>query len=326
MSNGRRVKGEGLRAKSEEYGGKISNVFALFFVTLYFLLYALCSPPYASSAKPDFDSDRAFKYLQKQCEFGPRPPGSIAHKQTLDYLATELRKSAREVITQSFTHQTDNGPLELTNIIAIFGSVETDRERKILLAAHWDTRPFADRDPDPQKVDMPILGANDGASGVAILLELARAFHSKPPGVQVIVVLFDGEDYGKTVDEMFLGSRYFAHNIAEQWIPQYGVLIDMVGDKDLDIYVEPNSATAAPDIVKKVWDLADELQLEGIYTETGPAILDDHIPLIQVGIKCIDIIDFNYPYWHSLEDTPDKCSSKSLGIVGKLLLELVYSE
>ena len=112
----------------------------------------------------------------------------------------------------------------------------------------------------------------------------------------------------------------------EQWIPEYGVLIDMVGDKDLDIYIEPNSATAAPDIVKKVWDLADELRLEGIYRETGPAVLDDHIPLIQAGIKCIDIIDFNYPYWHSLEDTPDKCSPKSLGIVGKLLLELVYSE
>ena len=326
MSKRRRAKSLGLRAKSEEYGGKISNVFAISFVTLCFLLYALCSPPYASSAKPDFDADRAFEYLQKQCGFGPRPPGSIAHNRTLDYLVSELSKSAREVITQTFTHQSDNGPLELTNIIAIFGSVETDPKRRVLLAAHWDTRPFADRDPDPQKVDMPILGANDGASGVAILLELAIAFHSEAPGVQVIMVLFDGEDYGKTVDEMFLGSRYFADNMDEQWIPEYGVLIDMVGDKDLDIYVEPNSATAAPDIVKKVWDLADELQLEGIYRETGPAILDDHIPLIQAGIKCIDIIDFNYPYWHSVEDTPDKCSPKSLGIVGKLLLELVYSE
>ena len=140
------------------------------------------------------------------------------------------------------------------------------------------------------------------------------------------MVLFDGEDYGKTTEEMFLGSRYFADNINDQWRPEYGILIDMVGDKDLDIYVEPNSAAAAPDIVKKVWDLADQLKLDGFYREPGPPILDDHIPLIGVGIKCIDIIDFNYPYWHSVEDTPDKCSPESLETVGKLLLELVYNQ
>ena len=306
------------RAKSKERSANNPMLFALCS-----LLFALCSVPYALSAQPAFDADRAFKYLQKQCEFGPRPPGSVAHKRTLDYLFSELRKFAREVIAQDFTYRGADGPLDLTNIIATFGP---EADEKVLLAAHWDTRPFADRDPDPQKRHLPILGANDGASGVAVLLELGRSFHSKPPDVQVIMVLFDGEDYGKTEDEMVLGSRYFARNMDDRWRPEYSILIDMVGDKDLDIYIEPNSAAAASDIVKKVWGLADELRLEGIYRELGPAVLDDHIPLIEAGIKCIDIIDFNYPYWHSVEDTPDKCSPKSLETVGRLLLELIYRE
>ncbi len=300
-------------------------VFSCFALTLIFILSLVP----CSFARPAFDADGAFRYLEKQCEFGPRPPGSTAHERTLDYLVSELGKSARELTTQNFTYQSTDGPLELTNIIAIFGPVEAGlkpaRIERVLLGAHWDTRPFADRDPDPEKRHLPILGANDGASGVAVLLEIGRMLHANPPGLQVIVVFFDGEDYGKTDDEMLLGSRYFARNMDDQWRPDYGILIDMVGDKDLDIYIEPASAAAAPDIVEKVWKLADELQLEGFYSEFGPAVLDDHIPLIEAGIKCIDIIDFNYPYWHSVDDTPDKCSPKSLETVGKLLLELIYS-
>ena len=287
------------------------------FLPIYIFLLMSCS-----LAQSEFDADRAFGYLQKQCEFGPRPPGSVAHDQTLNFLLSELGEFAREVVPQRFVHNGPDGPVNLTNIIAFFGP---EVGRKVLLAAHWDTRPFADCDPDPAKRHLPILGANDGASGVAVLLELGRAFHLKPPPVQVILVLFDGEDYGKTADEMFLGSRYFARNLDDRWEPEYGILIDMVGDKNLDIPVEPNSAIAAPDIVKKVWELADELRLDGFHNEYGPAVLDDHIPLIQAGIKCIDIIDFNYPYWHSLEDTPDKCSPKSLETVGTLLLELIRS-
>ncbi|MFC1718522.1 M28 family peptidase, partial [Candidatus Poribacteria bacterium] len=283
-----------------------------------------------SLERPTFDAIRAFKYLETQCEFGPRPPGSDAHKQTRDYLISELKKFAGEVAAQDFIHQSADGPLSLTNIIATFGSAEAGskpvRTKKVLLAAHWDTRPFADRDPDPEKRHLPILGANDGASGVAVLLELARAFHSSPPDTQVIMVLFDGEDYGKTTDEMLLGSRYFARNMEEQWRPDYGILLDMVGDKDLDIYIESFSKRAAPDIVKKVWELARDLRLRSFYSQERPPILDDHVPLIEVGIKCIDIIDLNYPYWHSLEDTPDKCSPESLETVGKLLLELIYSQ
>jgi len=274
-----------------------------------------------SSAQPVFNADLAFKYLQKQCEFGPRPPGSAAHKQTRDYLISELKKFARKVVVQDFAHRSSKASLNLTNIVAFFGP---ESGKKLLLAAHWDTRPFAECDTDPGKRNMPIPGANDGASGVAVLLELGRILHSKPPDVQVIMVLFDGEDYGKTDDGMFLGSKYFAANMDRRWKPDYGVLIDMVGDRDLDIYIEQNSLKASPDVVKKVWKLAEELRLKEFHNEIGPAILDDHISLIEAGIKCIDIIDFDYPCWHSTEDTPDKCSPKSLEIVGKLLLELIY--
>ncbi len=323
-----RAVGRKLKAKGRRLRAKLSRPYILCSVplALYSLFYALCPIPCASSAQPIFDAGRAFKYLQKQCEFGPRPPGSPAHKQTRDYLVSELKKFAGEVVMQSFTQKVTGSSLDLTNIVAIFSPAGATDTKKVLLAAHWDTRPFADRDPDPKNRHIPILGANDGASGVAILLELSRAFHSKPPDVQVIMVLFDGEDYGRSTDEMFLGSRYFARNIKDQWRPEYGILIDMVGDKDLDIYIEPNSAKAAPDIVKKVWKRASKLRLEGIYNEFGPAVMDDHIPLIRAGIKCIDIIDFNYPYWHSINDTPDKCSPKSLETVGRLLLDVVYSE
>ena len=291
-------------------------------INLFLTISISCNSP----QKSPFDSKRAFEYLLKQCEFGPRPPGSDAHRQTRDYLISEMKKFSQEVIAQDFVYQSQNDTLNLTNIIAIFRPVDSKSNKKVLLAAHWDTRPFADRDPDPKNRNTPILGANDGASGVAVLLELARVFHSNPPNITVIMVLFDGEDYGMTADEMFLGSKYFASNMDDRWKPDYGILIDMIGDKDLDIYIEVNSYLAAPEIVRKVWNTAERLKLKGIHNKLGVAILDDHIPLIQVGIKCIDIIDFNYPYWHTLEDTPDKCSPKSLDTIGRLLLEVISDE
>ncbi len=296
------------------------------FLAIWLSGFLLCLVSCSQATKSPFDADQAFEYLQKQCDFGPRPSGSDAHKETKNYLISEVKKFSKEVIPQDFVYQSQNGPLELTNIIAIFRSDDSKSNKKVLLAAHWDTRPFADHDPDPKNRNTPIIGANDGASGVAILLELCRIFQSNPPGITVIVVLFDGEDYGVTTDEMFLGSRYFASNMDNRWEPDYGILIDMVGDKDLDIYIEPNSYMAAPDIVRKVWDAAERLKLKGIHNDLGRAVYDDHIPLIQSGIKCIDIIDFNYPYWHTLKDTPDKCSPKSLDTVGRLLLAVISNE
>ncbi len=269
----------------------------------------------------EFDGEHAFQYLVRQCEFGPRPPGSTEHEQTKKYLIAELKKYSSDVVAQEFEHIIDkNTSLKLTNIIACFGNTG---KQKILLAAHWDTRPFAEHDKNPEKRNLPIIGANDGASGVAVLLEVARTLKSNPSENEIFVVLFDGEDYGKHISDMLLGSRYFAENMG-RWKPDYGILLDMIGDKELDIPIEPNSYSAAPSLAKRIWQTAQDLGLEAFHPYFGPAIMDDHIPLIKAGVPCVDIIDLDYPYWHTTEDTQDKCSAESLETIGKLILALIY--
>jgi len=275
-------------------------------------------------ALPLFDGKRAFHYLLRQCRFGPRAPGSEGHKRTLDFLVSELRKYADNVRLQNFPLYS---PIEgrsfmLTNIIASFG----DQKRRILLAAHWDTRPCADQDPDPKNRNRPILGANDGASGVAVLLEVARIIGSHPPKIGVDIVLFDGEDSGRGgyPEEFCQGSKYFAQNMGSDYHPEFGILLDMIGDRDLTIYVEEYSARYAPDIVDRVWSAAEELGIAEFDRRIGYEVVDDHLPLLKAGIKCIDLIDFDYPYWHTLGDTPDKCSPESLEKVGRVLLKVIY--
>lgn len=286
-----------------------------------FILLSIILITSEAFAKPAFNADQAFEYLKKQCAFGPRPPSSPAHKQTSDYLISELKKYSKDVTPQKFEKTISGKKLELVNIIAVFG---TKSNKSILLSAHWDTRPFADQDKIQSNRNKPIIGANDGASGVAVLLELARIFHDNPPPVKVIIVLFDGEDYGKNSSDMFLGSKYFAQNLPKNLNIDYGILLDMIGDKDLGIYKEGNSIIAAPEVVNKVWDLAKRLGLKQFQDKVKYDIMDDHIPLLQAGISCIDIIDFDYPYWHTVQDTVDKCSPNSLGVIGKLLTELIY--
>ncbi len=268
-----------------------------------------------------FNAKRAFAYLEKQCEFGPRVPGTTAHKETQAYLFTELKRYADEVALQPFEFRHQNETIQMNNILARFGE---DSGGKMLLAAHWDTRPFADRDPNPANRNTPILGANDAASGVAVLLEVARVLKSKPPPIEVIIVLFDGEDYGRTVSTMFLGSTHFAQNMG-RWKADFGILLDMVGDRTLELPMEGYSWNAARDLTEAIWRRAAELGLPAFERRLGPAIMDDHLPLIQSGVPTIDIIDFNYPPWHTVEDTPDKCSAESLDIVGRLVLDIIYS-
>lgn len=284
------------------------------------------NPP-AQNAPLAFDSNRAFDILKKQCEFGPRPPGSEAHRETRDYLFTELKKYADSVTLQPYTSEVDtvDDPpqritLHMNNIIAEFGSGHSET---LLLAAHWDTRPCADKDPDINSQREPILGANDGASGVAVLLEIARILKHTPPTKRIIIILFDGEDYGKTTDQMFLGSRYFAKNMGK-WKPDYGILLDMIGDKDLEIPKEQFSWAANPEFMDIIWKRAEKLGLAPFKHRIGPAVMDDHVPLIRAGIPMVNIIDFDYPHWHTLEDTVDKCSPKSLEIVGKLVVSIIY--
>lgn len=283
------------------------------------------APPRLSPSP--FDGNNAFEILKKQCEFGPRPPGSEAHTKTRDYLFTQLKNYAETVSLQPYTSEVDTiddppqrQTLHMNNIIAEFGSKHSET---LLLAAHWDTRPCADQDPNSENQREPIIGANDGASGVAVLLEIARILKETPPPRRILIILFDGEDYGKTTDQMFLGSTYFAKNMGK-WKPDYGILLDMIGDKDLEIPKEQFSWMANPEYMDIIWKRAKKLGLDPFQDRAGPAVMDDHVPLLQVGVPMVNIIDFDYPYWHTLEDTVDKCSPKSLEIVGILVVSLIY--
>ncbi|MBN2030250.1 M28 family peptidase [bacterium] len=278
----------------------------------------------AQSQIPTFDEVKAFDYLKIQCQFGPRYPGSVGHKNCLEFLVRELKETTDRVIQQPFIHTLSgmNKTITMTNVIASFG----DQGDRLLLCAHWDTRPWADRDPDPENRDKPIIGANDGASGVAVLLEMAQILRAFPPAIGVDIVLFDGEDSGTSnnAESWCLGSRYFAQQKQAAYLPRYAILLDMIGDNDLHIPIERNSQRYAPEIVNKVWSKAEELGLDVFDRSLGYQMIDDHLELLRVGIPAIDIIDFDYPYWHTLQDTEDKCSPESLNIIGTLLVHLIY--
>jgi glutaminyl-peptide cyclotransferase len=285
-----------------------------------------CSP---SAETPTFDRGAAFDLLKKQVDIGPRYPGVGGHAACRDFIVSQLKPYADEVRVQDFKQSVAGKTLSLSNITALFNP---KAKSFILLAAHWDTRPLADMEVDPARQAKPILGANDGASEVAVLLELARLFKQRQPDVGVMMVFFDGEDYATnppSADTMFLGSKYFAGHLdpkTKQAI-RYGILLDMIGDKNLGIYEEAQSLAAAPEVVKKVWDTAKSLGYEKSFIASSKySISDDHIPLIKAGVKCIDVIDFDYAPWHTLDDTVDKCSPDSLGIVGDVIAKVVYQE
>jgi glutaminyl-peptide cyclotransferase len=285
---------------------------------------------------PKFNADRAWKYLTDQTDFGPRNPNSIGHANCVQYFKETLQKYASSVILQSWIDEGYNEKLHLTNILASFNPEITTR---ILLCAHWDSRPRAERDPDPKKRNLPILGANDGASGVAILLELATLMKENPPNVGIDIVLFDGEDYGTEGDlsKYFLGARYFVKNKPVGYYPVYGVLLDLVGDKNLKLPKEGASATQYnPLLVNHVWNIAKSLGYNQFDYNIHSSISDDHVILNESGISCINIIDTDLVggdlyneernYWHTHGDTPDKCSKESLKVVGDVLLELIYKK
>jgi Zn-dependent M28 family amino/carboxypeptidase len=272
---------------------------------------------------PDFNGDQAFDCLKKQCDFGPRPEGYPSHEKTQDYLFGELSKYSNSVSLQKFTHEFEGKTYHAANIIAHFGP--TDKP-SVMLCAHWDTRPFADQDSEPANRVKPILGADDGASGVAVLVELAAMFHNKTPQVPVTIVLLDGEDFGKTEDQMYLGARYFAAHMNKSDY-KYGILLDMIGDKGVTIFKEKNSADADPNLVNRIWQTARDLGYgKSFRDEVKYRMGDDHVPMIEAGLPCVDLIDFDYVYWHTLQDTVDKCSPESLKIVGQTVAEVVYSE
>jgi Zn-dependent M28 family amino/carboxypeptidase len=277
---------------------------------------------------PIFDGSQAYRFLKAQTDFGPRNPNSSGHKQCLLFLENELKKYAESVSLQRFNHKGYGETLSLANVFARFN---TSASRRILLLAHWDTRPRAEEDADPALRDKPIIGANDGASGVAVLLELARIMKDNPPPIGVDILLTDGEDYGDSRkdgnnDLYFLGARHFARTKAPEYTPEYGILLDMIGDRDLQIPLEQNSMRFAPQLMDIVWSAAEEIRVTQFIRVPGESISDDHLPLNEVGIPTIDLIDFQYPHWHTHQDTPDKCSPESLEAVGSVLSAVIYTK
>ena len=272
----------------------------------------------------EFNGRTAFGYVEQQMAFGPRIPNTPGHRKTGDWLLGELRKRADTVVVQEFRQRTSKGvTLQLRNFFARFRPEATDR---VLLLAHWDTRPFADKSANLGQQRLPVPGANDGASGVAVLLGVADALKATPPTIGVDLLFVDGEDYGDFTDstETLIGSRYFAKHLPAGYTTLFAVLFDMVGDKDLQITQEGYSISGAPEVVQRVWRIAAERGYGRVFVNrAGTALTDDHVPLQQAGIRAIDVIDFDFPYHHTTEDTIDKVSAESLQIVGDVAVALV---
>jgi glutaminyl-peptide cyclotransferase len=277
--------------------------------------------------RPAFDATRAFEDLETQVAFGPRIPGSEGHALQLAWLESRLLELADTVFLEPFEHVTEEGhELSLTNVVARFAS---DDGGRILLLTHWDTRPRSDRSPDEADHDIPVPGANDGASGTAVLLELARMFKVQPPSGGVDLLFSDGEDYGPTTADMFLGARHYVTTLSGEDSPAFAILLDMVGDVDPRFPMETYSVERAPQIVQRVWRIAADLGYRRYFPmDESVRVVDDHLQLNDAGIPTIDLIDFDYGpgnrFWHTPRDTPENTSAQTLLMVGDVVAEVVY--
>ncbi len=277
-------------------------------------------------AVPAFDGDQAFEYIKKQCEFGPRYPGSLGHKQLSDYLYNHFNSNADSVLIfrDSISHPFDKQKIEITNFLIQHNLSSMDR---YLFIAHWDTRDRADKDSDLTKQSVPILGANDGGSGVALLMQLSNHIKNditlKNIGIDILLV--DAEDMGRPgyVNEWGLGTQSFVKQYKGN-LPKYAICVDMIADKNPVFKIEKFSYNYAKELVYEIWELANDLgHKEFVWQLTHP-IYDDHVYYHQgTGVPSIDIIDFDFPEWHTTEDTIENCSPKGLFIVGDVLLNFI---
>jgi len=290
---------------------------------------------------PQFNQDSAWHYIEKQVQFGPRVPGSKAHAECAQYLSNTLARFTPAVLVQDFESRLYNGkPVQGKNIIGIFFPEKTKR---ILLCAHWDSRPYADHDPDAANHYSPIDGANDGASGVGVLLEIARLLSRDSTRTGIDIVFFDVEDYGEHQDQQTdendtwgLGSQYWSKNPHKPGYRAYfGILLDMVGAADPRFPMEGYSTYYAPDVVKKVWNTAHELGYGDFFPmQQAGYITDDHYYVNSInGTPTIDIIHLDssteagfFPYWHTKGDTMDKLDKNTLKMVGQTVTTVVYRE
>ncbi len=282
----------------------------------------------------DFNGDNAFQLVKEQCDFGPRVPGTAAHLKCAQWLEQSLRQSCDSVIVQEAQVKTFDG--KTLNIKNIIGSFKPENSDRLLLLAHWDCRPWADNDPDPAKQKQPVMGANDAASGVAVLLELARLMKETQPNIGVDILLVDAEDWGTNdvEDSWALGTQYWAqHPHVAGYSPRFGILLDMVGARGAKFSKEIMSLQNASGVVEEVWRVARDSGF-GNYFDNSPggAITDDHIVVNRMGIKCIDIIDMRidnptgfFDGWHTTGDTLDKIDPAVLKAVGQTVANVIYS-
>jgi Zn-dependent M28 family amino/carboxypeptidase len=293
---------------------------SLALATLFLAAACRSSAPQA----PSFDGSQALRWVEHQVAAGPRVPNTTAHRRIGDWLVDELSRRADTVEVQSFVHVSQRGDtLRLRNVLARFRPGDSNR---VLYVSHWDSRPVADQDPDPANRERPVPGANDGASSTALLLGVAEALHRTPPGLGVDLLFVDGEDYGDfSGPDVLLGSRHFAANLPAGYRPLFAVVWDMVGDSASRFLREGYSVQASPEVVDRVWRAAEAIGLGRFFRAgNGGAITDDHLPLIEAGIRAIDVIPSPLPpYWHTAADTPDKLAAVAFERVGALALYLL---
>lgn len=312
-----------------------SGVSGLLLASILVAVYMMTSPVTQKTGSPKspagrvttlagFDGDRAYRYLVEQCEIGPRISGTEGNRKLRRLMQEHFTRLGGEVALQQFTtrHPLTGDVVELENVVAAW---HADRRNRVVIGAHFDTRPMADKETNSQRRAQPFLGANDGASGVAVLMELAHMLSDLKTTVGVDLVAFDAEElvYDE-VGDYFLGSSHFADLYRKRTGPERyvaGFVVDMVGDRTLEILPDAEGQRQSPKLVDEVWKLARKLGATGFKTRGQYDVRDDHIPLMAAGIDAIDIIDFNYPHWHRITDTPDKCSAVSLAQVGGVLAE-----
>lgn len=293
------------------------------------------------AAAPAFNADSAYKFVDKQVAFGPRVPNTAPHKACGDYLAKKLKDYGFEVTEQPFEATTYDGKkLKARNII---GAFNPKAAKRILLTSHWDSRPFADQDSVAKTVPVP--AANDGASGVGVLLEIARtiSIQSKKPDIGVDIIFFDAEDWGNSAESsdeyggFCLGSQYWAsHKHLPNYTAYFGVLLDMVGAKGATFLKEGYSVQLAESVVREIWNTASQLGYSNVFVDaSGSAITDDHLPVNKVAkIPMIDIIHTNqnnmahtfFDAWHTSHDTMEHIDPKTLKAVGQTLVQVIYQE
>lgn len=287
-----------------------------------------------SKSVPSFDGKYAYETVAKQVSFGPRVPNTPFHLKCKDYLIAELSQYADSVFVQSFDDYIEGEKVQLFNIVARFKG--DDPSKVLLLGAHWDSRPLADEDPDPKKAAKSFDAANDGGSGVGVLVSMAKSFKSEKPPVTVDIVLFDGEDLGLhgSMEYFCRGSKYYTQQLTPLNRPSHVIILDLVGDKEAQFTVEGNSNRSAPALIRSLWSVGLEVGNGTFVNQIGSDIYDDHMPFIAMGIPAVDIIDaelvgnraFNprRRYWHTADDTMENISESTLSAVGKTVLTFIY--